>query len=57
MTGRADQAQHVFDQIDALGIDITDVFLNLENDGVNKFEKAWQELLNTTTTQLEAARS
>ena len=36
-----------------VGIDLTDVFLVLENEGVEKFEKSWQELLDETQTQLD----
>ncbi|WP_123026416.1 transaldolase [Mycolicibacterium stellerae] len=53
VTGTADDAQKVFDELDAVGIDIRDVFLTLENEGVEKFEKSWQELLDETQTQLD----
>ena len=36
-----------------IGIDLTDVFLALENEGVEKFEKSWQELLDATQGQLD----
>ncbi len=36
-----------------IGIDLTDVFLVLENEGVEKFEKSWQELLDATQGQLD----
>ena len=39
-----------------VGIDITDVFLTLENEGVEKFEKSWTELLETVNGQLEKAK-
>ena len=53
--GTAASAQQVFDKLDAIGIDLTDVFLALEKDGVDKFKKSWQELLEATKTQLDAA--
>lgn len=53
VTGRAAESQEVFDQLAALGIDLTDVFLVLENEGVEKFEKSWQELLEATQGQLD----
>ena len=56
VTGRAQEAQAVFDKLDAIGIDLTDVFLVLENEGVEKFEKSWQELLDATQEQLDAAK-
>jgi transaldolase len=56
VTGRAAESQEVFDQLAALGIDLTDVFLVLENEGVEKFEKSWQELMEATQEQLDAAK-
>ena len=53
--GTADAAQAVFDALEAIGIDLTDVFLVLENEGVEKFEKSWHELLEATQGQLDAA--
>ena len=55
MTGTAAQAQEVFDAVAAAGVDITDVFLTLENEGVDKFEKSWAELVKTVTDQLAKA--
>jgi transaldolase len=55
VTGTAEAAQSVFDKLDTVGIDVRDVFLKLENDGVDKFEKAWAELLEATQKQLDAA--
>ncbi len=43
----------MFDELDAIGIDLRDVFLVLENEGVEKFEKSWQELLEATQGQLD----
>jgi len=56
VTGTAAQAQEVFDKLAQAGIDITDVFLTLENEGVEKFDKSWAELLETVTAQLEKAK-
>jgi transaldolase len=53
VTGTADAAQEIFDKLEAVGIDLRDVFLTLENEGVEKFEKSWQELLDETQTQLD----
>jgi transaldolase len=52
-TGVASQA--VFDDLSAIGIDLESVFTHLEDDGVDKFEKSWQELLDATQGQLDAA--
>ena len=37
--------------------DLTDVFLVLENEGVDKFEKSWAELLDTVKGQLDGAKA
>ncbi len=56
VTGTGAAAQEVFDELDAVGIDLPDVFLVLENEGVEKFEKSWQELLDATQGQLDAKK-
>jgi transaldolase len=56
VSGRGAEAQEVFDKLEAAGIDITDVFLVLENEGVEKFEKSWVELLETVNGQLAKAK-
>jgi transaldolase len=53
ISGTAAAAQAVFDSLEAIGIDLTDVFLVLEDEGVEKFEKSWQELLDATQGQLD----
>ncbi|MFM8599284.1 MAG: transaldolase [Mycobacterium sp.] len=55
VSGTATAAQAVFDSLSAAGIDLADVFTLLEDDGVEKFEKSWQELLDATQDQLTAA--
>jgi transaldolase len=55
VTGTAAQAQEVFDKLEAIGVDLTDVFLVLENEGVQKFEESWTELLEETQKQLDSA--
>ncbi|WP_447003123.1 transaldolase [Saccharothrix isguenensis] len=56
VTGRATQAQEVFDGLVEVGIDLDDVFVVLETEGVDKFEKSWVELLETVTGQLNQAK-
>ncbi|WP_433272436.1 transaldolase [Pseudonocardia xinjiangensis] len=56
VSGTAGEAQQVFDELERVGIDLTDVFLTLENEGVDKFEKSWTELGETVGHQLEGAR-
>jgi transaldolase len=55
VTGTADEAQRHFDALSAAGIDVADVFVTLENEGVAKFEKSWEELLESVDEQLKAA--
>ncbi|QIS13371.1 transaldolase [Nocardia arthritidis] len=52
MSGTAAAAQEVFDRLTAVGIDLADVFDVLEREGVDKFEKSWEELLSATTAEL-----
>ena len=56
ISGTASAAQEVFDKLEAVGIDLTDVFLVLENEGVEKFEDSWTELLQETEKQLHSAK-
>ncbi|MCF6386001.1 transaldolase [Mycobacterium sp. MBM] len=56
VSGTAAAAQGVFDALDEVGIDIDDVFKVLEDEGVEKFEKSWAELLEATQGQLDAAK-
>lgn len=56
VTGTAAAAQEVFDKLAAVGIDLPDVFKVLEEEGVEKFEKSWLELLEATQKQLDAAK-
>jgi transaldolase len=55
VSGRGAAAQAVFDKLSAVGIDLTDVFLVLENEGVDKFVESWTELLTETQKQLDSA--
>ncbi len=55
VTGTAAAAQEVFDKLQAVGIDLTDVFVVLENEGVEKFVDSWTELLEETQKQLGSA--
>ena len=56
VTGTGDAAQEIFDKLAAAGIDLPDVFKVLEDEGVEKFEKSWLELLEATQGQLDAAK-
>ncbi len=56
VSGRAAEAQSVFDDLAAAGVDLADVYLVLENEGVDKFAKSWTELQDTVRGQLDAAK-
>ncbi|WP_019204369.1 transaldolase [Tsukamurella sp. 1534] len=52
--GRAEESLQVFENLQGAGIDLSDVFDQLESEGVEKFEQAWQKLLDATAEQLRA---
>lgn len=47
-------AQQVMDSIAAAGVDLDDVFKVLEDEGVEKFDKSWAELVDTVSKALKA---
>lgn len=55
VTGRAEEAQGLLDRLAAVGIDFDDVLVVLEDEGVEKFQKSWSELVETVTGQMEKA--
>lgn len=56
VTGNYDDARAVLAAIEAQGISIDDVTDLLEKEGVDKFVVSWNELLDTVSAALEAAR-
>ncbi|MGH3550045.1 MAG: transaldolase [Pseudonocardiaceae bacterium] len=52
ISGTAEQAQRVFDELTEVGIDLDDVFVVLEREGVEKFDASWSELSETVAGQL-----
>jgi transaldolase len=56
VTGKGEEAQQVFDQLSSVGIDVDDVFLVLETEGVDKFKKSWTELVETVQGQMDKAK-
>jgi transaldolase len=56
ITGKADEAQALFDELSAVGVDLRDVFMVLENEGVEKFDASWLELIEAINAQLDAAK-
>jgi transaldolase len=55
ITGTAPQARAVFDGLTQVGVDLGEVFVNLENQGVAKFEASWEELLDAYPTAEDTA--
>lgn len=56
VSGSYDEARGVLAELDALGISYTEVTALLEKEGVEKFIVSWNELLDTVSAALEAAR-
>lgn len=52
LSDSAEQAENVWSQLKAVGIDFDDVFAVLEKEGVDKFVNAWEELLASMTDRL-----
>ncbi|MCU1545901.1 MAG: tal [Homoserinimonas sp.] len=57
ITGSYAEANEVLDSIDALGVSYDEVTALLEKEGVEKFIVSWNELLDTVSAALEAAKS
>jgi len=55
VTGSYADAQKVMDDVAAAGVDLDDVFRVLEEEGVEKFEASWAELLEDVKKSLDAA--
>ncbi|MGJ0121279.1 transaldolase [Williamsia sp. MIQD14] len=56
LVGRGPESEEIFAKISELGVDLDDVFITLENEGVDKFEVAWNELIDATAKQLDSAK-
>ena len=56
LSGKKMQAEIVFQQLDAVGVDLGDVWQVLEEEGVQKFIDSWEELLETVDQQLRAKK-
>jgi transaldolase len=55
VTGHYDDAQEVLDRLERIGVAYDDVVQVVEDEGVVKFEKSWQEMLDTIRNELEKA--
>jgi transaldolase len=56
ITGNYDSAQEVLDRMERVGIAYDDVVKVVEDEGVDKFEKAGQEMVDTVSAALETAK-
>ncbi|MBN9643446.1 transaldolase [Corynebacterium mendelii] len=54
LTPNLRQAEEIFRQLEAVGIDFDDVFAVLEREGVEKFVDSWNGLLSSMADQLKA---
>ncbi|MEV0778398.1 transaldolase [Streptomyces sp. NPDC050428] len=57
ITGTYDHARAALDAVEKLGISYADVVQSLEDEGVAKFEEAWNELLASTEKELKRLAS
>lgn len=53
----AERAEAELDRISDAGVDLDDVWDVLEREGVQKFEKAWNELLETVSASIDETRA
>jgi transaldolase len=56
VSGTAEEAQQVFDDLAAAGVDFDDVVEVLETEGLQKFDASWAELVETVQTALDDAK-
>jgi transaldolase len=55
VSGKGGQGRALLDRLGEVGIDFEDVMLVLESEGVDKFKKSWQELVETVQGQMDQA--
>jgi transaldolase len=56
VTGKAGQGRGLLDRLGEVGVDFADVMLVLETEGVDKFKKSWDELVETVQGQMDQVR-
>ena len=56
VTGTQDDSREIWDELSALGISEPQVCQKLEDEGVEKFDASWAELLDTVRSALDDAR-
>ena len=55
VSGKGGQGRALLERLGEVGIDFDDVMLVLESEGVDKFKKSWQELVETVQGQMDQA--
>ena len=56
VSGTEEESAQTFAQLEAVGVDLDDVWEVLEAEGVDKFDKSWAELVETVQTALDDAK-
>jgi transaldolase len=56
VSGTKDESEKIFAQLEAVGVDLDDVWEVIEKEGVDKFDKSWGELVETVQTALDDAK-
>jgi transaldolase len=56
VSGTKEESAQVFAQLEAVGVDLDDVWEALEAEGVDKFDKSWAELVDTVQAALDDAK-
>ncbi|MFC4614838.1 transaldolase [Cellulomonas algicola] len=57
VTGTGAASAEVIDRLAELGVDLDEVTVQLEEEGVSKFEASWEQLLSTVRTGLSEAQA
>lgn len=55
VSGTYADAQATMEALDKVGVDYADVVKVLEDEGVDKFDKSWEELLDSVKGELDKA--
>ena len=53
LSNSAEEAEEIFTKLSAVGVNLSDVFEVLENEGVEKFVASWSELLESMATRVK----
>ncbi|SEQ57026.1 transaldolase [Microlunatus flavus] len=56
VSGTEEESTQVLDSLEAVGVDLDDVWEVIEKEGVDKFDKSWAELVDTVQTALDDAK-